>query len=255
MSPQIFFLVRSWNCFPYLIRCLYSIHTQRSKDFTVLFVDDASPYTAKQKNHIRSLLRGHIVQFNKVRKYAARNAYEAIHTYVDRDDAIIINLDGDDWLESKNVPTVISRIYKNTGCLLTYGNCRFYEPNSMSHNVSAASYGFNQRYAKNIEADNAYRQERFIPLHVRTWRAGLFKKIQRKSFLRPDGSWQRTCEDEAMFFPMLEMAHGRYEVLTEAMYVYNRENAYNDEKVDRAELLFDEAWIRRSKPYMPITYE
>lgn len=253
MSHPVFFLIRSWNCFPYISRCLRSVLDQKVKDFTILFVDDASDYTREQKKYIHETLRGHVAVFNTVRKYAARNAYELIHAYVKQDDAIVINVDGDDWLEGVDVISVIRTIYKKTDCVLTYGNCRYYNPGSPIHNTIASSCGqLNHRYAKDIEHNNVYRKTFFIPLHLRTWKAGLFKKIKKESFLRPNGSWTRSCEDQAMFFPMLEMARGRYEVLKEILYVYNKENVYNDEKTNRQDLLFDELCIYKKPPYDPL---
>jgi glycosyltransferase involved in cell wall biosynthesis len=253
MKRQVYILIRSWKCFPYLRRCLHSVRRQRDQDFTVLFIDDASGYSPAEKRYIRQTLTGQIIQFNTARKYSIRNAFEAIHTYVQDNNAIILNLDGDDWLASDTVVSTIKRTYDETACLLTYGNCQYYAPLTGKHNAVSTSFGnTNHRYPDEIEAHNTYRNTYFIPLHLRTWNAGLFKRIQKKSFLRPDGSWQRTCEDEAMYFPMLEMAHGKYTVLDEILYIYNIENIRGVHKSGTAEILYDELCIYRQTPYTPI---
>jgi hypothetical protein len=221
--------------------------------FTILFVDDCSDYTRSQKQYIARRLKHHVTIFNNERKYAIRNAYEVLHTYVKKNDAIILNVDGDDWLAHDNVLSSLERVYTKSHCLLTYGNCQYYSPNTKLHALPA-SYNsqINHRYPHDVEQRNAYRKYFFIPLHLRTWQHSLFKQIHKSSFLRPDGSWQRSCEDQAMYLPMLEMAYGRYEVIHDIHYVYNRENVLNENKTNLYDLLLDEVTILRQKPYLAI---
>jgi glycosyltransferase involved in cell wall biosynthesis len=250
MQSQVYILIRSWKCFPYLEHSLSSVVGQKDKRFTVLFVDDCSDYTQVQKKYIRTMLAGHIVRFNTTRKYAARNAYEMIHKYAKNDNDIIINVDGDDWLPRNDVISMVKKIYASTNCMLTYGNCEYYHPGYADHGRLASADGqLNHRYPSVIERANAYRKTFFIPLHLRTWKAGLFKKINKESFLRPDGAWTRSCEDQAMFLPMLEIAGGKYQVLHQSLYVYNRQNIYNEAKTNREDLFFDELCLYKKQPY------
>jgi glycosyltransferase involved in cell wall biosynthesis len=253
MQKPVYLLIRSWNSFRYLHRCIPSVLGQRGVPFTVLFVDDHSDYTQQEKQFIRRELAGHVVIFNTTRKYAIHNAYDMIHHFVSSDDAIVVNVDGDDWLSSASVLARVVSEYEKTHCLLTYGNCRYFWPGTKKHNTLGSDWGeLNHRYSRDVEKNNAYRKTFFIPLHLRTWTAGLFKKIRKESFLRPDGSWQRICEDEAMFLPMLEMAGGRYSVIKDVLYVYNRENKYNDSKANAGESLFDELCIYKQQSYKPL---
>ncbi len=253
MKSSIYVLMRSWNASQFFDRSIESIHRQTYKDYTILFIDDASDYTKAQIQHIRDVLHGHVTVFNKERKYSTRNAFEMIHTYVKDDDAVIINVDGDDWLEGDDVFGTILKEYEKTSCLLTYGNCYYFAPTSSLHGVVASVYrDINCRYTVNIERHNEYRDTYFLPFHMRTWKSGLFKKIRQQSFLRPDGSWIRFCEDQAMFLPMLEMANGRYSVMSRPLYWYNALTPWSDEKLYKSVRLYDEVWIHRQKPYAPI---
>lgn len=245
-----YFLVRSWNNFEYFDLCINSLLSQHG-NFTILYVDDCSDYTRSQQQHIKSRLKGHIVIFNTERKYSLRNAYETIHTYVTNPQAIVVNVDGDDWLIQNKVLTVLNNVYKTTHCALTYGNCIYWAPKNSLHGklASRVNPSINTRYTRQVEESNTYRKQYFIPLHLRSWRASAFMRIYKKSFLRPDGSWIRFCEDQAIFYPLLEMSSGNYQVISDLLYSYNIKTLYSDSKINQTERLFDEVAILRQQPY------
>ncbi len=251
-KPKIsfYFLIRSHNAFPYLGKCLDSLQRQSRQNYKVLFVDDASEYTRAQQNYIKQRLKGHIVQFNQEQKFSLRNAYEMIHEHVDNDEAIIINLDGDDWLIRDDVIDVVDKTYEVHHCLLTYGNCVYHAPGEAFHNKKGSEVipTINQRYPDKVENLSSYRKEGFRPLHLRTWKAREFKNIPKKYFLRSDGNWVQFCEDQAIFLPLLEKADGRYEVISTPLSAYNRHNPNSDSKLHLYEMLSDEVTILKMKP-------
>lgn len=227
---------------------------QNYKNFRILFVDDASNYTTGQKKYIGKKLQGHIVRFNKERQHSLRNAYEMILTFAKNDDAVVLNLDADDWLIDKNVLTEIANTYNRTGCLLTYGECKIFENNELTNKPSRVlKEHTNIPYPERIIKTNSYRKYPFLPLHPRTWKVWLFKKIKKEDFLREDGSWIEFAEDQAIFYPMLEMSNGRFCVISIPLYVYSIETQHSDTKQNLIGLLRDELIIRRKKPYEPIS--
>ncbi len=250
---SFYFLIRSRNAFPYVIGSIRSVLAQNCSHFTILFVDDCSEYTRQQKKIIIEMLKGHIVIFNTEQKYSLRNAYELIHKYVSQKNAIVINLDGDDWLMRKDVIQIIETTYKKTHCLLTYGDCLLYQPGSKNHRKIASDvYSMmNRRYPHEIEIANTYRKQFFKPLHLRTWSAEEFKKIPIGYFQRPDKSWIRFCEDQAIFIPLLEAAHGQYSVIQQPLSMYNLQNPFSDQKINLKDRLFDEVTILKKPVFSP----
>ena len=93
--------------------------------------------------------------------------------------------------------------------------------------------------------DFSYRLEPFYPLHPRTWKVWLFKKIKKEDFHRPNGTWLQYAEDQAIFFPMLEIANGNFEVIKAPLYVYNMTTQHSDIKENLLGLLKDELIIRK----------
>jgi len=247
---HFYILIRSWNAFPYLEKCLQSVLAQESDNYTVLFVDDCSDYTKAQKKWIQSMLKEHACVFNQERKFSVRNAYEMIHAYAEKRNSIVVNVDGDDWLNGENVLQVIEETYvKDEKCVLTYGDCYYFDPGNEKHlqQASKTSKFVNHRYPPEVEIKKKYRSVPFLPLHLRTWKTAAFKKISQSQFKRPDGSWLKFCEDQAIFYPILEMSDGNYQVIQQPLYFYNRENSRNDNKVHLRECFLDELSIRHFK--------
>jgi glycosyltransferase involved in cell wall biosynthesis len=255
-NKNIYFyiLIRSWNAYEYFDKCIDSVLVQNYKNYKILFIDDASNYSFKQKKHIRLKLKKHIVVFNKKRKYALYNAYFMIHKYATNPEAVIFNLDGDDWLYSQYSLSTIARVYiKFPDCNFTYGECFVWNKQKLIKKPSRFILpNVNIRYSKTIVKTQSYRQEPFLPLHPRTWKVLLFNKLSISEFLRPEGNWIRFAEDQAIFFPFLEMAKGKYQVLKKPIYVYNMTNKKSDVNANIYGLLRDEITIRKKLFYRAI---
>lgn len=222
---------------------------QTYKRFTILFVDDASGYDQTTKHYIRSKLNRHIVVFNTFRKFSVRNAYEMIHAYAPNPEAVVVNLDGDDWLYGKNVLGEIAKTYNKTQCLLTYGNSLVWDGNGKMFSITQVNPYVNTLYPKSTVQKGSYRKEPFRCSHIRTWKVWLYNKITKNSLQRIDGTWLQYCEDQAMYYPMLEMAAGRAELLKQFLYVYNKANPHNDVKMAPFNEKKDELVIRKKQVY------
>lgn len=242
----LYVMVASWNAYKYLDRCLDSILSQSYRNFKVLFIDDASGYTGKQRQYISIKLRDHLIRFNRERKYLVRNIYEMLHAHALNSDAVVVNVDGDDWLAGKDVFQYIVQTYRRTQCLLTYGDCYIWDGSKMTERSASPERKYtNVPYSDQVVRKSSYRKELFLPLHLLTWKAGLFKAVPKSNFQDSTGKWLRYCVDLAMYFPMLEMAKGRYFVSDQLLYVYNNESQYNAIKVNPLEVVKDELIIRK----------
>jgi glycosyltransferase involved in cell wall biosynthesis len=252
MSKSVFFyiLIRSWNSFEFFDKCINSVLKQNYSNYIILFVDDASPYSTKQKRYINKLLKEHVVVFNKKRKYSLRNAYDLINKHAKRKDAVIFNLDGDDWLLPNALSTVAKAYRDNPSCLFTYGECLIWNGKEISKKRSRDILEHaNKPYKKSVVKDNNYRKTPFLPLHPRTWKVWLFKKINKEDFLRVDKTWIKYVEDQAIYFPMFEMAGERCKNLRKPIYVYNIANKYSITRHDLSGTILEELTIRRKAKY------
>jgi glycosyltransferase involved in cell wall biosynthesis len=243
-------LIRHWRSFTYFDRCINSVLSQNYKNFKILFVDDNSGYDDFRKIYIREKLKGHIIVFNKTRKYSIRNGYELINKYAIKNNAVVINLDADDWLISNNVFKYLNIYYlKHPDVYLTYGECVLWDGNKYSRPARKIDKYWNHQYPNKIIKYKLFRKYPFLPLHPRTWKVSLFKKIKKASLFRPDRTWLKFAEDQAYYYPMLEMVGRNFGVINKPLYVYNIFTEMADIKVNTDELLKDELLIRTSNKY------
>ncbi len=239
-------LVRARNSFHYFDRCINSVLEQKYREYTILYIDDHSKYTTKQINYIRQKLKSHVVVFNKERKYSLRNAYDAIHSFAEKKESVIVSLDGDDWLAGNNVFETLNKYYQRKNYVATYGNCYISKNKGISKEKASQLFEYcNIPYPNKVIKEKSYRKYPFLPLHLRTWKTSIFKKIQRDEFLDLSGNWLRFCEDQAIFFPILEMAGEKVKCISEPLSVYNMENIESDHKTNLVQQIKDEIIIRK----------
>ncbi|MCK5632953.1 hypothetical protein KAH94_04340, partial [bacterium] len=92
------------------------------------------------------------------------------------------------------------------------------------------------------------REYKWVTSHLRSFYAWLFKNIQEKDF-KYDGNFVNMTGDFFYMLPMIEMAGGRIKFIPETLYIYNRDNPLNDDKVDALNQLFLAGFARGKKKY------
>ena len=71
--------------------------------------------------------------------------------------------------------------------------------------------------------------------------------------MKKTGEFFATTSDQAMVWPMLEMAgQNNFKVVKDVLYVYNRENPLSDDRAFRVDQLQTEAYIRNMQPYQKL---
>jgi len=246
--PIFFYiLIRSWNSYEYFDKCIDSVLFQDYKHYKILFVDDCSDYTLNQKKYIINKVKGHIVVFNKIRKYSVRNAYELIHKYAKNNSGVVVNLDGDDYFSNDKVLSYLAKVYQIFGIDFTYGECLIKKSDSLSNfSLGKNKIYTNVDYPEQIKEAKTFRHFPFLPLHPRTWKVGVFKRLALKNFLI-ETKWLRYCEDMVIFFPLLENSQLKYKVLKKPLYVYNAGHQFNSVKKWTLDLISEELYIRKNK--------
>lgn len=197
------------------------------------------------------MLRHHVVIWRPVRYYSVRNAYEVLHQYAVDQHAVVVNLDADDWFARPTALAEIAEMYHRQHCLLSYGNCLVWQGRDLPRLPLATEVmpACNTPYPPEIIRDRSYRRYPFLVYHPRTWSVAAFQRLPRTAFQRADGSWLQYCEDQAIFFPLLEMFGHRCICSSQPWSVYNQANPLADVQTARLALLRDEIEIRRQAPY------
>ena len=178
---------------------------------------------------------------NKEKSLALKNIYDGINISNPSPENIILTLDGDDWLSSKDVLKKIDDIYNTHNCWITYGSYAEYPNNQRGK--------FARQIPQHVIDNNSYRNFEWCSSHLRTFKYHLWNKIEKEDLLDTEGNFYRMAWDLSFMLPMLEMAGNRSHYIPEIMYIYNLDNPLNDHKVDNIYQVSLEREIRQKKEY------
>lgn len=202
----------------------------------------------KRKTNVKNL----IVWNRKERVTALPNWIDATLEFCKTDD-ILVSLDGDDWLLNKKVFSYINEMYEQNNIWVMYGGCVWTDGRKFTNGSSCCSLPY-------LEDDfNHLRKTAFKVSMMRTYKGGLFHKIKEldselSSFKDSSGKFYESACDVALMYPILEMAgFERVKHNTKSIYVYNRENVINDDKVDQQKQWSVHSEILKKIPFNKIS--
>jgi glycosyltransferase involved in cell wall biosynthesis len=238
-------VIPSYNNQEWCQKNLNSVFEQKYTNYRVIYIDDHSNDNTEKfvldYLNVNSKYREKctLIRNNK-RRGALSNLYTAIHSC--KDEEIIVAVDGDDFLYDEHVLNKLNTIYLKGDVWLTFG--QFIEsPQYIVGNEPAVPI------PPQIIKNHSFRRWSKVPSHLRTFYAGLFKKIKKKDLLYQ-------CEffpmawDLAIMLPMLEMASERHAFVKDILYIYNVINPLSDNRVNKKLQLGLANYIRK-KPVYP----
>ena len=165
------------------------------------------------------------------------NVHDAVHSM--KDNTIVVILDGDDWLPNENVLKYLNDVYNSGDIWMTNGSYIIEPTHEIVRPKISDSYWSGNIRAKTWEFS-----------HLGTFKKELFCKIKRKDLMSSYGEFWSTTSDQAIMWPMAEMAGPEnFKSIDEVLYVYNRLNPLSDDRAHRTDQLSTERVIRNKKPY------
>lgn len=240
-EKKLVVIIPSYNNIQWCEKNLESVFCQHYHNYRIIYIDDCSADGTYQA--VRECINKHkqwgrvTLIHNEQRRGAMANWYTSIHSCAD--DEIVINLDGDDWFKHDYVLQRVNQEYQDPNVWLTYGQFEFYPSNKI---------GYCHALPQKIVDNNLYRYYPVVPSHLRTFYVWLFKKIKTADLMLNGEFFAATC-DQAMMFPMLEMARNHVRFIPDVLYVYNQTNPINDNKVRLKMVLDCERIIRKRERY------
>ena len=243
MDNHFKIIVPLYNVEKWIKRCLRSIKLQTYKNFECIIIDDISTDNSaniiaeeiKDDNRFRLIV-------NKEKKYALKNIHDTLSEIEPNANDIIITVDGDDWLASKEVFNIVNETYKQNDCWMTYGSYMEYP--------SKTKGKFAKKLPEHIIATSSYRASPWCTSHLRTFKYFLWQNIDKKDLTNPEtGEFIKSAWDLAFMFPILEMSGHKSLYIDKVLYVYNRENPLNEDKVDHQKQLNEEYIVRNKQKY------
>jgi glycosyltransferase involved in cell wall biosynthesis len=242
VEKPIVVVIPSYNNEKWVENNLTSVFAQEYENYKVLYVDDCSVDNTYEcvlelvdKYHQQD--RVTIIR-NETRCGAMANWYKAIHMC--DDDAIIVQLDGDDWLAYDGVLSYVNEIYSAADIWTTYGQFMEY-PTCIKH------YEYSKKFTEEVIAHNSFRKVGQLPMsHLRTCYAWLFKSIKLEDVLYHGNFYPMTC-DKLIMACCIEMAARHHFCVPDILYVYNNTNNISDHRVNKL-LQESLAWYVLSLP-------
>ena len=229
MNNRFIVVTPFYNVEKWINLCVKSVKKQNYNNCVHYLIDDLS--TDDTADKIDALINDDDNTFlikNKVKKYALKNIHDTLESIEINDDDIVVILDGDDWLASADVLERINKEYQETNCLMTYGS--YVEYPSLKRGK------FARKIPSQIIKERSYRSHQWMSSHLRTFRYKLWKKIDKNDFINKEtGKFIKAAWDLAFVFPMLEMAGNRANYIEDILYMYNRGNPLNEDKVDHSQ--------------------
>ncbi len=232
-SSFVFVIPSYNNIHNYLIN-LDSVRTQvyDSYLFRIIYIDDLSEDGTKEKvaTYIKDYSMENQVQIlqPKIRQRQGVARYTAFHKCFD--DEIVLNLDGDDWLSDQLVLQKLHNHYNTNNLLAAYGSYYFYDETCIDVGQKM-DYPYKNKlecrrqYPKDIIDRKDFRNYPWICGHLRSGYAKLFKSIEVKHYIGPDGFFFKIASDQSDMFPVLEQAFNRHLNICQPTYIYNKVNS------------------------------
>lgn len=224
MNNRIVVISAFYNPGEFLDNCVSSLLSQKYDNFKIVFVDDCSTDGSfdklpKDDNRV-------VIVKNETRKTALENLHNAIMNHCEPDD-IVAFVDGDDWLPNKKVLSYVNDFYNQHDCWIMYGQ---------------ASWTDGRRGFASAYPDSEFSNLRKAPFrvsHLRTFRAGLYQKIQEQDSIfscmkDKSGEFYKMTYDVAIMLPIMEMAGPDKTKFNDTiLYIYNRNNPISDDRVNQ----------------------
>lgn len=234
VEKKMVVIIPSYNNKQWYKKNLDSVFAQKYKNFHVIYVDDVSPdgtadgveqYIAEHVNHPLIKENRFILIRNKIRSFGLTNIYNALKLCEDSE--IAMALDGDDWFRGENVLSLLNKAYTKYDCWMTYGQ--------MEHSPEDINRPVCSQLPAHVIKTNTIRdfsKQRWVTSQLRTFYVWLFRKIELDD-LKYNGEFLPMSWDLAFMIPMLEMSGIRSMFIPDVIYIHNRNNPINDDKVDK----------------------
>ena len=235
-----------------------SIIQQTYTNYEVLYIDDDS--TDDTLYDVNKIIRTQKLEDkwkvitnseNQKRGYNVSPYNEHLLDFMDKDEDILVFVDGDDWLFDEHVLDNLNKFYNKHKVWMTYGGMYCYPSGELASPQNTV-------YLPWIHNNNLYRKDHWRASHLRTFKWHLYKQIKKKDIqYSKTGKYYFHAEDLATSFPCLEMCpENKIGVVDFPTYTFNETPSNRARGVERENEAGDdlEKEIREQTPYNVIAH-
>tara|TARA_R100001129_G_scaffold178323_1_gene153999 strand:+ start:8826 stop:9578 length:753 start_codon:yes stop_codon:yes gene_type:complete len=247
MSNHFKIVVPFYNVEKWIKKTLLSVKYQSHKDFQCILIDDLS--TDSSVEIIKKIIDGDdrfLLIENTEKSYPFENIRNALtRTAPDKENVVIV-LHGDDWLATKDSLKILNEEYVTHSCWMTYGSYIEYP--------SGVVGKFAKKVPAHVIENNCIREVQWMTSHLQSFKYGLWANLSDECFVETSDQEHHFMYawDLAWTYPLFELAGHKSHFIDKILYVYNRDNPLNVDKVDHAAQLQTEQRIRSMKRCVPL---
>ena len=222
-NAEVVLYIRGYNTTCEKLKRLFdSLRKQTFQDFDIVYIDDASEN--ESADYAKLILRKDlfftertVACWNDVNVGELENFVFAMQNMVMNPNAIVINVDNDDYLVNERAVEIIVKKFSE-GAEITCGNCIRWDKPLKHYRV----YSFDKVWERG--GDNIW-------LHPKCFRRYLFDYIDIDNDLKIDGKYVDVNTDFAFMLPMIQRAD-RKEFIEDVLY-YFEPSLKNSERKDK----------------------
>ena len=241
-GPNFNIIVPFYNTQAWIGKCINSLKKQHYKSFKCHLIDDISTDDS-YKAAIEAI--GDDKRFkitkNNEKSYALGNIVKEIDKMKCDDEEVIIIIDGDDWLASSYSLDTLADVYNKENCLMTYG--------SYVYNPSGVRGVEPSQYPDRVIEENTFREDAWRASHLRSFKYSLWKELEDHDLKDDQGNYYKTAYDQAIMLPLLELSGVKAKYVEQTLYVYNKNNPLNVDKIKASEQSYTAQQIRKKERY------
>jgi glycosyltransferase involved in cell wall biosynthesis len=252
-NKRFIVFIPSYNNEQWCIKNLESALFQDYENFKIIYINDKS--TDKTQKIVENFIKKNdledkiILKNNHERIGKCKNMWKTLHNLNDldfeiKDDDIIVPLDGDDWWANKYVLSYLNNIYNKEEIWTTYGGYVTWPDPCTDDTLKIPDFVLKQ---------NLLRVYSRYTTQQRSFYCWLYRQIKLEDFFQ-DNNFFAASNDVAKMTPICEMSskNNRIKQIGYPIYIYNRANCINDDKVNaEIQIKIDEK-IRSKTPYNPL---
>lgn len=193
------FVIPYFNCPDDIENTIYSMVSQSYRNWRAVLINDLSTDATRSVvvDVIQSFpekIRSKFTHIDNEEKHGeVRNTLKSVKEIDDND--VVCRLDGGDWLTENDLLFILNNIYKDPQVSVAWTAHRWSYTNQ---NISGPI---------NLARGQTVYQHPWVSSHLKTFRCGDLKKVPDVNFRDQNGDYIMIACDQAVFLPMMHMAH------------------------------------------------
>lgn len=199
MKNDFVFVIPYFNCAEHIEKTIFSMLSQSYDKWRAVLINDMS--TDNTPDVVRALCESLPTKFksrftlvdNNEKHGEVRNTLKSVQSIDDM--SVVCRLDGGDWLTENDLLFALDLMYQDPDVAVAWTAHRW---SYTSQNISGPL---------NLARGQTVYQHPWVSSHLKTFRCGNLKKVPDANFRDEDGNYIMIACDQAVFLPMMHVAH------------------------------------------------